>query len=268
MDELLFSFSAGSRPVSTGVTSLSEATSSPGTAPSGSTVRFCSSSSSSEPFSSSEAFSAKNFAVLNQRLQRIREAWHLRELGLQHFQFDDHVPEQLAPCRVRKGAIECELVDLADIVQESAGKQEVAINLRIVAAHQVAGIKQRHYVLQQTSDESVMQSLGGRRIAVSFCNFRIGHEGLNQCLEMGIPKSSHKARQGPPHLADVFSCLRQVIGEIDFGFSHAAKLVDGELEPVLVLIDQPLDLDEVILAKGVDRILDVVPHLAFDVPAA
>ena len=44
--------------------------------------------------------------------------------------------------------------------------------------------------------------------------------------------------------------------------------MNGELEPVLVLIDQTLDLDEVVLVEGVDRILDVVPHFAFDVAAA
>ena len=44
--------------------------------------------------------------------------------------------------------------------------------------------------------------------------------------------------------------------------------MDGELEAVLVLVDQALDLDEVVLLEGVDGVLDVVPHLGFDVAAA
>ena len=44
--------------------------------------------------------------------------------------------------------------------------------------------------------------------------------------------------------------------------------MDGELEAVLVLVDQAFDLDEVILLEAVDGVLDVVPHLGFDVAAA
>src|SRR5437667_9369941 len=95
--------------------------------------------------------------MLDQRFQRIGKGGDLRQLGLQHFQFNDHVPEQLAASGVRKGAIVSQFVDFADIVQKSASEQQVAINVRIIAAHQVAGTEQRHYVLKQASNESVMQ---------------------------------------------------------------------------------------------------------------
>ena len=43
--------------------------------------------------------------------------------------------------------------------------------------------------------------------------------------------------------------------------------MDRDLEPVLVLIEQALDFEEVILIEGVDGIFDVVPHLGFDLAA-
>src|ERR1700730_13495915 len=136
--------------------------------------------------------------VLNQCLERVRETWHLNELRLQHLQFDDHVPKQLTPRTVGKGAIVSELVDLADIMQEGAGEQQITVHLRIVAAHEVAGVAQRDDVLKQAADERMMQGLGGGRIAVSFGAFRIGHASLNQRLEMGVLESSDEARQSPP----------------------------------------------------------------------
>ena len=44
--------------------------------------------------------------------------------------------------------------------------------------------------------------------------------------------------------------------------------MDGELEAVLVLVEQAFDLEKVVLFEGVDGILDVVPHLGFDLAAA
>ena len=79
--------------------------------------------------------------VLDQRLEFIGKARQLRELGLQHFQFDDHVAQQLALGRVRKRAVVGQLVNLADVVQERAGEKKIAIDLGIVLAHQIAGSK-------------------------------------------------------------------------------------------------------------------------------
>ena len=42
----------------------------------------------------------------------------------------------------------------------------------------------------------------------------------------------------------------------------------GDLETVLVLVQQALDLEEVFLIEGVERVLDVVPHFGVDLPAA
>ena len=50
-------------------------------------------------------------------------------------------PSNWPRVRVGERAVVGQLVDLADIVKERAGEQQIAIDLRIVAAHQVAGIE-------------------------------------------------------------------------------------------------------------------------------
>ena len=57
----------------------------------------------------------------------------MRDFLVQHLQLDDHVPEQLALGRVSERPGVGQLVDLADVVQEDAGEQQVAIDHRIVA---------------------------------------------------------------------------------------------------------------------------------------
>src|SRR6266481_2022487 len=105
------------------------------------------------------------------------------------------MPQQLAARGVGERTVVSKFVDLPDMVKERAGEQQVAINVRVIAAHQVARIEQRDYVLQQTSDESVMQGLGGRSVAVGFRNLRVGHERLNQRLEGRGLESCDVARQ-------------------------------------------------------------------------
>ena len=40
--------------------------------------------------------------------------------------------------------------------------------------------------------------------------------------------------------------------------------MDGDLKSVVVFVEQAFDLDEVFLLKGAEGILDVVPHLGFE----
>src|SRR5436190_12805399 len=114
----------------------------------------------------------------------------------------------------------------------------------------------------------MVQCLGGRGIAIGGGNLGIGDERLDQSFEVGILNSGNEIRQSLPELVNVLCSFRKVIGKIDFRFTQLSKLVDGELEALLVLIDQPLDFEEVILLKGVEHFLYVVPHFGFELAAA
>src|SRR5208283_823219 len=185
--------------------------------------------------------------VLDQGLELVGEAGDESELGLQHLQLDDHVAEQLATVGIGERAVVGELVNLADVVEECAGEKKIAVDLGIVPAKQIAGAEQRDDVIEQAANVGVMEGLGGWSVAVSGGNFRVGHEGLHQRLEMRILDRGDEVAQGLPELVNVFGGLGKIVGEVNLGFTQLAQLVDGELEAVLVLVDQTLDFEEVIL---------------------
>ena len=85
---------------------------------------------------------------------------------------------------------------------------------------------------------------------------------------MRILERSHKLSQRPPQFADIFGGFGQVVGEIDLCFFHPTELVDRQLEAVLILVNQPFDFEEVVLLEDGDEVVDVVPHLRFDLPGA
>ena len=159
-------------------------------------------------------------------------------------------------------------MNFSNVVEECAGEKEVAIDLGIVTAHQITGTEQRDHVIEQTSDVGVMQGFGRGSIAIGGSDFRIGHESLDERLEMGILERGDKVRKNLPELVDVFGGLGKVVGEVDFGFAQFAQLVDRELKAVLVLVDEAFDLEEVILLESFENFLDVVPHFGFELAAA
>src|SRR5258708_6129925 len=104
--------------------------------------------------------------VLEQGLELWREIRNQRELGLQHFELDDHVPEQLPAGGVGERTVVSQFVNLSDVVQKCAGEHQVAVYLRVIAADQVAGSEQRNDVIEQSADVSVMQRLSSGSVAI------------------------------------------------------------------------------------------------------
>src|SRR5438067_2084574 len=84
---------------------------------------------------------------------------------------------------------------------------------------------------------------------------------------MRILKRADKLAESQPQFIDVLGGLGKIIGEIHLGIAQTAQLVDRKLEAVLILIEQSLDFEKVFLLEGAQRVLDVVPHFSFDLPA-
>src|ERR1041385_2916610 len=102
---------------------------------------------------------------------------------VQHFQLDDHVSQKLAARGVCKGTRKGEFMDLADVMEKSAGQKQVAIDgLRIITACQVTELEEENHVVKQPADEGMVQRLGCRRILVRVFNLGIGHESAQQGL--------------------------------------------------------------------------------------
>ena len=114
----------------------------------------------------------------------------------------------------------------------------------------------------------MMKGLGRGSIAVALGNLRVRHEQFDQRLQVRILERGHKLRQRSPEFADVLGGLGQVVGEVDIAFFHAPQLVNRELKTILVLVDEPFDLEKVVLLEGEDEFVDVIPHLGFDLAAA
>src|SRR2546421_12529751 len=105
-------------------------------------------------------------------------------------------------------------MNLANIVEEGAGEQQVAVNLRIIAGNQIAKLEQRDHVIQQSSDKSMVQGLSSRSGLVSQRNFRVGHESLEQRAQIRILHARNKVYERAPKLIDIFRGLGKVIGKI------------------------------------------------------
>ena len=202
--------------------------------------------------------------VLDQDLERRGEAGNLLQLGVQQFELDDEVAQQLALGGVAERAGIAQLANLSDVMQEGAGEQQVPVDERIVAGHQVAGAEQRYHVVEQSADACVVHRLGRGRVAIVAGNLRIGHEQLQQTAQVGLPNGGDELAERLPEFIDILRCFGKVIGEVDLGGVHLADLVNRELPALVVLVDQSLDLDDVVLLEVIGALLDVVPHLGLD----
>src|SRR5579862_7894701 len=101
-----------------------------------------------------------------------------------------------------------------------------------------------------------MQRLSRGSIAVGGSDFRIGHEGLNEGLEVRVLERGNKGREGLPKFVDVLGSFGKIVREVDLAVPQLAQLVDRELKAVLVFVDEALDFEEVILLEGVENLFD------------
>jgi hypothetical protein len=121
------------------------------------------------------------------------------------------VSEKLALGCIGERPVVGQFVDLADVVQKCSREKEIPVDLRIIPAHEVARSEERHDVVEQASDESMVEGLGSGSIAVRRSDPRIGHERLHEGFQMRVLKSGDKVRESLPKLVDVFGCFRKVI---------------------------------------------------------
>ena len=71
-------------------------------------------------------------------------------------------------------------------------------------------------MIEQAADVGMMQGLGRGSVAVGGGDLRIGHEHLDQRLQVRILEDDDEARQSLPELVDIFRGLGKVVGESRF----------------------------------------------------
>ena len=101
-----------------------------------------------------------------------------------HADSDMDVAQQLALIGIREAAFVVQLVDLADIVQDHAGEQQIGVDEAVVLRRHAGHGAHRKHVLQQAAQERMVNVLGGRRAAVAAGDILVIQHRFQQSFEM------------------------------------------------------------------------------------
>ena len=82
---------------------------------------------------------------------------------------------------------------LADVVQDDAGEQQVAVEDGVMRGDAVGQGEQADHVLQQAAQPGVVELLGGRGFAVGLGERRVGQHGAQQQLKVGVGEALDEA---------------------------------------------------------------------------
>ncbi len=183
-----------------------------------------------------------------------------RHFLLQHALGDADVADELAFEGVAEAGLPVQLADLADVVQDGAGDEQVGVDLGIERRGGEADADEREDVLQQAADPGVVQHLGGGSRAVGSGDRGVVEEGEDQALEVGVGEARDVAAQLVPHLVDIEVGDGKIVGGVDLGLGGEAQLLQRDLELALILRDLALHLDVAALGAGCDGVGEVLPH--------
>src|SRR6266700_3629254 len=184
------------------------------------------------------------------------------------FQFHHDVAEELAFDGVADGAVVAEFVEFANVVQNRGGQQQIKIKLRIMRGGLFREAAQTNDVLDQAAQIRMMHHFRRRSALVLRGDFRIRDNSRDQFLQPRICNRIRVFEQLRVQLSNVFFCLHEKIGEIDFLRLREAKLLKGKLRPVLVNLDARLDFYKIVAIDVSYCDVELVPHAGFDGAAA
>jgi len=116
-------------------------------------------------------------------------------------------------------------------------------------------------VFDQAAQPGMMHHLGGGGHTVATCDVLVGEHGLEQHLQVRVRNRAHDAHQLGEHLVGIALGGGEEIALVHFVVRKPLQLVDGELRPVLVHLQDALHADEVVAVESVHHLGDVIPHL-------
>jgi hypothetical protein len=85
---------------------------------------------------------------------------------------------------------------------------------------------------------------------------------------MGLRNSATNPISSPNIFSTSKPGRRKILAEIDLLRLAGTHPMDGDLQVVAVRVDQTPDKDDIVPVEGVDRVLEVVPPLAHDLPGS
>ena len=88
-------------------------------------------------------------------------------------------------------------------MQNDAGEQQVAVEHWVVGGDAFGQGEQADHVLQQAAQPGVVKLLGGRGFAVGARDGRVGQDGIQQQLEIGVGEALDEAEKLTPELGHI-----------------------------------------------------------------
>jgi hypothetical protein len=161
-----------------------------------------------------------------------------------------------------------QLADLADVVQENAHEEQIAVQLRIEADEAVAGVEERGDVLEQTADVGVVVANAGRRPAEAMHELVVHEETLGQGAQVRVAQLHQGAAEPVEQLADVLLGVRQEVGQVDLLGFHPLQVGQDHLQGALEELHLALDEQEVADVERAEQVLAGVPQPGVHGPAA
>ncbi len=152
---------------------------------------------------------ASRIMMLHDGLERRGEAFDFVDRARDGFKLHDDVTEELPRRGVDNGAFVAELFELADIVEDARGEQEIDIELGIMRGDAARHAAERDDVFEQAAEIGMVHHFGGRRAFVAAGGFGIDDYAQDQLLEPGIGDGFGVAAQLHKHFFDVGGGVRE-----------------------------------------------------------
>ena len=110
-----------------------------------------------------------------------------------------------------------QFADLADVVQDDAGEDQVAHEHGVVRHDAVGEADEADHMLQQAAEPGMMELLGGGSLDEGFADGGVGQDGGDQPLQIGIGEAGYGCFEFLPELGDVVGGGGQQIGSVELG---------------------------------------------------
>ena len=105
---------------------------------------------------------------------------------------------ELSLQRVVEAGTPAQLLKLANVMQNSARQEQVAVYLGVMLRSQLADAHQRDYMLQQATQPGMVKAFGGWGLTEGGCKDWIVKKRAHQRPEGGVGETVDRFNQGRP----------------------------------------------------------------------
>jgi hypothetical protein len=192
----------------------------------------------------------------------LREVRQAGEPGVQHLDPHDDVPHQPPRVGVLHHSVVGELMDLADVVEDAAGDQEVPVGAGVMIRRPIQEPRYRQGVFQEPPDGVVVKTLGGGGPLEATDEGFIPEEGREEGLQVGRGDPIHESHEFSEHFLGVSLAGGKEIHRIDICLFQLLDPQDVELNSVPITDGPGVDLHEIPFLEGLVPFGGMIPDLA------